>query len=130
MYIFGHSLIVHATDSDETTVPHWLHLLAHEGGHDVSVSGQYGFLPQHANLPPTAQWGFSEVASAWDSDTQNFTDANFNTILLTAANFVQDQPSNVNYHGNSTTSPVSATLEIIDGWFYSKRKFPTIRYRV
>ena len=114
MYIFGHSLIVHATDSDETTVPHWLHLLAQEAGHDVSVSGQYGFLPQHANLPPTAQWGFSEVASAWDSDTQNFTDANFNTILLTAANFVQDQPSNVNYHGNSTTSPVSATLEIID----------------
>ncbi|WP_298553666.1 T9SS type A sorting domain-containing protein [uncultured Algibacter sp.] len=121
MYIFGHSLIVHATDSDETTVPHWLHLLSQEAGHSVSVSGQYGFLPQHANLPPTAQWGFSEVASAWESDTEDFTDANFNTILLTAANFAQDQPSNVNYHGNPTTSPLSATLEIVD-WIDSQEE--------
>ncbi|GGD06516.1 hypothetical protein GCM10011368_05470 [Hyunsoonleella pacifica] len=114
MYIFGHSLIVHATDSDETTVPHWLHLLAQEAEHSVSVSGQYGFLPQHANLPPISQWGFSEVPSAWDSDTQNFSEANFNTFLLTAANFVQYQPSNVNYFGNPTTSPVSATIDIVD----------------
>ncbi|MBC3759670.1 T9SS type A sorting domain-containing protein [Hyunsoonleella sp. SJ7] len=114
MYVFGHSLIVHATSSDETTVPHWLHLLAQEAGHTISVSGQYGFLPQHADLPPIAQWGFSEVPSAWESDTQEFSEANFNTILLTAANFIQYQPSNVNYHGNPTTSPLSATLDIVD----------------
>ncbi|WP_203256845.1 T9SS type A sorting domain-containing protein [Hyunsoonleella ulvae] len=121
MFVFGHSLIVHATDSDETTVPHWLHLLSQEAGHNISVSGQYGFLPQHANLPPISQWGFSEVPSAWDSDTQNFSEANFNTFLLTAANFVQYQPSNVNYDGNPTTSPLSATLDIVD-WIDSQEE--------
>lgn len=114
MFVFGHSLIVHATPSDETTVPHWLHLLSQEAGHNISVSGQYGFLPQHANLPPISQWGFSEVPAAWDSDTHDFDEANFNTILLTAGNFVQYQPSNINYYGNATTSPVSATIDIVD----------------
>jgi hypothetical protein len=114
VYIFGHSLIVHATPSDETTVPHWMHALAQEAGHDIAVSGQYGFLPQHAELPPFSQWGFSEVPSAWESDTQPFSEANFNTVMLTAGNFVQYQPSNVNYYGNPTTSPLSATLDIVD----------------
>ncbi|TGV04651.1 T9SS type A sorting domain-containing protein [Flavivirga rizhaonensis] len=114
MYVFGHSLIVHATSSDETTVPHWVYLLAEEAGSSVSVSGQYGFLPQHDNLPPIAQWGFDIVTPAWDSDTQNFSEANFDTILLTAGNFVQGQPSNMLYYGDPDTSPLSATLTILD----------------
>ncbi len=114
MFIFGHSLIVHATSTDETTVPHWLHFLAQEAGNTVSVSGQYGFLPQHDDLPPFSQWGFNDVPPAWDSDTQNFADANFDTFLLTAGNFIQNQPSDENYFGFPTTSPLSATLTILD----------------
>lgn len=114
MFIFGHSLILHATPSDETTVPHWLHFLAEEDENSISVSGQYGFLGSHDDLPPFSQWGFANVTPAWDSDTQDFSEANFDTILLTAANFIQDQSSNELYHGNPDTSPLSATLTILD----------------
>ncbi|NMH85911.1 T9SS type A sorting domain-containing protein [Flavivirga algicola] len=118
MYIFGHSLIVHdppaiSTPSNETTVPHWLHFLAGEAGNSIAVSGQYGFLEQHDDLPPISQWGFDHVAPAWESDTENFTDANFDTFLLTAGSHIQGQPANVNYY-NSNVSPLSATLTILD----------------
>ena len=48
-FIFGHSLINHElqvniTPSQETSVPHWMHFLSVEAGHNYSVSGQYGFL--------------------------------------------------------------------------------------
>lgn len=119
IFIFGHSLIVHdppinPTPSNETTVPHWLHFLAEADTNTIAVSGQYGFLPQHANLPPISQWGFDYVTPAWESDTEPFSDANFNTILLTAGNFIQDQPSNVAYYNNPNMTPVSATVDIID----------------
>ncbi len=116
-YIFGHSLILHATESDETTVPHWVHALAQDAGYSYAVDGQYGFLPQHANLPPNAQWGFQNVPGVWDPESgQTFADADFTTILLTAANFVQYQPATSPYDGDNPTnaSPVSATLDIID----------------
>ena len=116
-YIFGHSLIVHATDSDETTVPHWVHALAVEAAHSYAVDGQYGFLPQHANLPPSAQWGFQNVSGVWDSESgQSFGEVDFTTILLTAGNFVQYKPATEPYDGENpnNVSPVSATLDIID----------------
>jgi hypothetical protein len=112
-FIFGHSLILHATDTDETTVPHWVYLLAQEAGYDFVAGGQYGFLPQHAELPPNAQWGFDLVPGVWDSDMQTFDDANVNTILLTAGNFMQWQPPTTNYY-NMDISPVDATLSITD----------------
>jgi len=120
-YIFGHSLIVHdppaiATPSNETTIPHWMHLLAEAANFDYAVSGQYGFLPQHDNLPPISQWGFDLVTSAWESDTESFAEANFNTILLTAGNFIQYQPAGMPYEGDNpdNTTPVGATVEIFD----------------
>lgn len=115
-FIFGHSLIVHATNTDETTVPHWMAELAAEADFDYAVSGQYGFLPQHANLPPFAQWGFQSAEGAWDSDNESFADADFNSILLTAGNFVQYQPATIPYDGDNPNNltPVSATLEIFD----------------
>lgn len=116
-YIFGHSLILHATDSAETTVPYWVNALAQDAGYSYAMDGQYGFLPQHANLPPTAQWGIQTVSGVWDSESgQSFGEADFTTILLTAANFVQYQPATSPYDGDNPTnaSPVSATLDIID----------------
>lgn len=118
-FIFGHSLINHEwevdppTPSQETSVPHWMHFLAEASGHQYAVSGQYGFLLQHANLPPIAQWGFDFVEGAWESDTEEFSEADFTNILITPANFVQWQGPDVNYPGEDM-SPLDATNTIID----------------
>ncbi len=117
-FIFGHSLINHElqvnpTPSQETSVPHWFHFLAEHADHQYAVSGQYGFLPQHANLPPIAQWGFDFVEGAWDSDNESFSEADFTNILLTPANFVQWQGPSENYPGDNI-SPVEATNTIFD----------------
>ncbi|MFK7906224.1 MAG: T9SS type A sorting domain-containing protein [Chitinophagales bacterium] len=120
MFIFGHSLLVHEfTDnpppSDELTVPHWMYLLAEEAGQEFAVSGQYGFLPQHANLPPFAQWGFDIVPPVWDSDVEAFSEANFSHAMITAGNFMQYQAPDEPYFGeDGVISPVLATVEIAD----------------
>ena len=118
-YIFGHSLLDHRppinpTPSDETTVPHWMYLLAQEAGYDYLAGGQYGFLPQHANVPPNAQWGYDIVPGVWDQDYESFADADINTILLTAGNFMQWQAPNLDYPSDPGISPVSATIQIFD----------------
>lgn len=116
-YVFGHSLIVHEpplipTPSNETTVPHWLGELAKEANKQYTVAGQYGFLPQHRQLPPISQWGFDSVSSAWD-DQYAFSSADISHVLLTAGNFVQWQGPGVNYY-NDTVSPLSCTRDIND----------------
>lgn len=120
-YIFGHSLLNHdfevdpPTPSNETSVPHWFVELADSAEINYQVSGQYGFLPQHAMLPPTAQWGFDNVPSPWDSDFQNFSEADFNSVLITAANFIQYKKAHEPYDGDASyTSPLDATIEIAD----------------
>ncbi|MEM1218404.1 MAG: T9SS type A sorting domain-containing protein [Bacteroidota bacterium] len=118
-YIFGHSLLDHRppinpTPSDETTVPHWMYLLAQEAGYDYYAGGQYGFLPQHANVPPNAQWGYDIVPGVWDQDYESFADADINTILITAGNFMQWQAPDVDYPSDPGLSPVSATLQVFD----------------
>ncbi|MCA9658068.1 MAG: T9SS C-terminal target domain-containing protein [Myxococcales bacterium] len=121
MFIFGHSLINHEyTDdpppSDELSVPHWMYLLADNATYQYAASGQYGFLPQHADLPPIAQWGFDVVPPAWDSDLEPFADADFTTVLLTAGNFIQYKGPDEPYDGDNPNnySPVSATTLIVD----------------
>ncbi|MEO9485115.1 MAG: hypothetical protein ABJG47_16765 [Ekhidna sp.] len=130
-FIFGHSLIVHdppliPTPSDETSVPHWMASLANHANFDFAVAGQYGFLQQHDDLPPIAQWGFDIAEPAWDSDNESFADADFNTVLLTPANFIQYQPSDENYF-NGDVSPVGATLTIHD---WVKEQEPEITFYV
>lgn len=125
-FIFGHSLIVHATNSDETTVPHWMHQFAKEAGYKYAVDGQYGFLRNHANLPPTPQWGFQQVQGVWDSDQISFAEANFNTILLTAGNFIQYQSASIPYDGDNPNNetPIGATRQIIE---WVEKQEPGIR---
>lgn len=118
-FIFGHSLIDHRpprieTPSDETTVVHWMGLMAQQAGHQYAAGGQYGFLPQHADLPPISQWGYDIVPGVWESDTEFFSEAKINTILLTAGNFMQWQGPNVDYPTDPGVSPLSATLDIVD----------------
>lgn len=119
MFVFGHSLIDHrppliATPSDETTVPHWMYLLAQASENDFAAGGQYGFLPQHANLPPIAQWGYDSVPGVWESDYEPFSAADINTILLTAGNFMQWQAPSMEYPSDPGITPVSATETVFD----------------
>lgn len=118
-FMFGHSLMHHEpplipTPSDETTIAHWIYLLATEAGHNYSASGQYGFLQQHDNLPPISQWGYDIVPSAWESDYEPFTAAGFNNALITAANFAQWQGPSEDYYGEPGVSPISATQTIVN----------------
>lgn len=117
-FIFGHSLINHALPivpipSQETTVPFWMAELAAVAGKTYAATGQYGFLPQHANLPPVSNWGFENVPFVWDSEVTPFAQADFNNILITAGNFVQWQPPHFTYP-DETFTPISLTSEIID----------------
>lgn len=118
-FIFGHSLLDHRppaipTPSNETTVPHWIYLLSQEAGHQYKAAGKYGFLPQHADLPPFSQWGYDIVPPAWESDMEPFSDADFTEIILTAGNFMQWQPCYAPYPNGGGQSPLSATYEIVD----------------
>lgn len=121
-YIFGHSLINHAipilpTEPNETSVPHWMQLLAQAAGNQYSVSGQYGFLRNYAELPPNPQWDFDIVPSAWnDASPLSFADVNFTTVLMTAGNFIQYQPATVPYDGSNpgNVTPLQASLQVID----------------
>lgn len=117
-FVFGHSLINHEfqvniTPSQETSVPHWFHFLAAEAGYEYELSGQYGFLTSHVNLPPIAQWGFDFVAPAWDSDNEPFSVVDFDNILITPGNFIQYQAPNLPYF-NNTLTPLTATDSIFD----------------
>ncbi len=118
-FMFGHSLMDHRppaipTPSDETTIAHWIYLLATEAGKTYSAGGQYGFLPQHDNLPPFAQWGYDIVPGAWDSDYDEFEEADFNNVLITAGNFMQWQGPEEEYPTDPGVSPISATETIVD----------------
>jgi len=46
-YIFGHSLVHHVLGASPTiqNIPYWLYELSSEGGHEYSIDGQFGFLP-------------------------------------------------------------------------------------
>lgn len=118
-FIFGNSLVNHVlqvnpTPSQETAVPHWIGLLTQEANKGYAVSGQFGFLPGHAgNLPPISQWGFDFANSAWESDYEPFSAANFDNLVITPANFTQYQAPDINYFGEDL-SPVTATQQIID----------------
>lgn len=119
LFIFGHSLIDHRpplvpTPSDETTVPHWLYLLAQESGNTLAAGGKYGFLPQHANDPPFSQWGYDLVPGVWESDTEPFAAANVSTVMITAGNFVQWQGPDQEYPGDPGITPINATETVFD----------------
>jgi hypothetical protein len=122
MFIFGNSLIDHRpplnpTPSDETTVPHWIFLLSEAAGKTFAAGGQYGFLQQHANLPPFSQWGYDIVPGVWESDFLDFASADITTIMITTGNFIQYQSPSASYedpNNNNGATPVSLTQDIID----------------
>lgn len=117
LYIFGNSLIHHLTPSDETTVPHWLHVLAEADGRKFTVNGQWGF-PRNfiKDLPPTSQWSFKQAKSAWNRNALPFAKAGFNTIMTNPASFVQYKPVDQPDDGDNPErqSTLGATLVLFD----------------
>ena len=90
VFFFGNSLIHHLTDSDETTVPHWLALFARAGAKDFAADGVWGFPADFAtNLPPEPNWSFAEVTRVMGEGGPAFRRANFDTIIFNPPNFVQ-----------------------------------------
>jgi hypothetical protein len=115
-YVFGNSLVHHLTDSDETTVPHWLALMAREAGHDFALSGQWGFVRDfRANLPPVPNWSFRNVTQSWDSERRGFGSAGLTSVWINPANFIQYQTPDAPYDGDNpeNLSPVQATTDVL-----------------
>ena len=119
LYILGNSTIDHrppaiSTPSDETTMPHWIYLLAQEANHTCAVGGQYGFLSNFDDLNWFSQWGYDIVPSVWESDMELLVDANVNSFMLTTANFIQYQPVDESYPLDESTTVLDATLAVFD----------------
>ena len=120
LYSFGHSLIDHRppaipTPSDETTVLHWIHDISTQSENTFGGGGQYGFLTSHDNLPPISQWFYDEVPLVWNDEEQTFGETNINTILITAANFIQNEYSPTGPHPlDASTTAVQATSDIFN----------------
>lgn len=118
VFIFGNSLVVHEhtpQPSEEKKVPHWIELLTRERSLNFSVDGEYGFLRQFADFSDIqAQWGFTEVSSIWTEETAPFSSLDYNSIILTPANFIQYQEPNMDYYDEPGVTPLSASLNVYD----------------
>ena len=95
VYFFGNSLIHHLSDTDETTVPHWLAKMAAAAGHRFAADGQWGFLRDFAQTDiPLANWSFRGVKSGWNRSRTAFAGAGWDAIVVNPANFIQYQRPN------------------------------------
>ncbi len=115
-YVFGNSVIHHLSDSDETSVPHWLALMAQEANHDFALSGQWGFLRDFMRgLPPEPNWSFKEVDQSWNSERRQFQDAELTSIWMVPANFIQYQAPSAPFDGHNpdNLSPVDAASAVV-----------------
>ncbi|MEP5154792.1 calcium-binding protein [Planktotalea sp.] len=116
-YVFGNSLIHHLSDSDETTVPHWMALIAKEAGHEFALSGQWGFLRDFMRTqPPQPNWSFKSVKDAWNSERRSFGDADLTNVWMVAANFIQYQTPDAPFDGENAEnlSPIEAANAVVD----------------
>ena len=117
VYVFGNSLVHHLTDSDDTTVPHWLNRIAQAGGNRLVLDGSWGFLRNFvSDLPARPGWSFREVRSVMGGGS-SFRSAGFDTVIITPANFIQYNAPDQPYDGENPdhTSPLEATGKLI-GW--------------
>ncbi|SFL28313.1 calcium-binding protein [Shimia haliotis] len=117
LYVFGNSLVHHLSDTDETTVPHWLARFAEADGRNIGIDGQWGFLRKFAEgETPIANWRFSQVDRAWGRQFRNFEDVGWDVVMINPANFIQYKDADQPYDGENPdgSSPVSATVTVID----------------
>lgn len=115
VFVFGNSLVHHLSDSDETTVPHWLNRLARAEGNRLALDGTWGFMRNFVtDLPPNPNWSFREVRSVLDG--RSFRSAGFDAVIITPANFVQYQAPDRPYDGDNPdgASPLDLAGRLIE----------------
>lgn len=130
LYAFAHSLIDHRppaieTPNDETTVIYWIQDIVDQTSNSFAGGGQFGFLENHINLPPAAILGYNNVTGVWDQEEETFAEANINTILLTAGNFIQYVPVDGPYPLDESTTVIELTSTIFD---WVNQEAPSARY--
>lgn len=127
VFVFGNSLIHHLTDTDETTVPHWLAVMARHEGRDLALDGRWGFPRQFAaELPPPAEWTLAQVTPAWNQ-ARPFADGNFDTVILNPENYIQYHRADIPYPGDNPgrESPMGATVAVLD-WVAANSDGPRV----
>ena len=68
--------------------PYWLNHLFAADSKTLKASGQFGFMSQHAELPPANQLGYPSVSPAW-ADGESFAEVGYDHIFIGPANFIQ-----------------------------------------
>ncbi|WP_435140400.1 calcium-binding protein [Pseudopelagicola sp. nBUS_19] len=117
VYVFGNSLIHHLTDSDETTVPHWVAYLARLSSKNFALDGQWGFMRDFTkNFPPRPNWRFREVERGLTPQYTKFSDVAWDTIMFNPGNFIQYNSVDTPYDGinDDKSSPLSAALKLVE----------------
>lgn len=124
-YVWGNSLINHASNTQGTTMPFWLGRMARAEGRALALSGQSAFGGQFPDkLPPEPNWGFDGVTPAWEGGA--FGTAGIDTLLINPENFIQYKGPQERYDGApDNRSPVSGTVGLID-WVRGQGVRPTV----
>jgi len=134
MYTFAHSLIDHRppaipTPSDETTILHWINDIAQDAGKSFATTGQFGQLNNHVDdLPPNSNLGYDQVSGSWDETINSFGDSGINTILITAANFIQYEPPTNPDPSDPLGRTVIELTETIFDWVENEK--PNLKYYI
>lgn len=62
-FMFGHSLMDHASATEQTEIAYWIADLANAAGHTYETGGMYGGIAQFADFNPVAQWAVAGVTA-------------------------------------------------------------------
>ena len=124
-YFFGHSLMYHtATDypnKNHLAMPYWVGQLAGANGQTLLATGE--FRTANYQLPPQASWVFDGVDPGWGGD---FASSDYDTVVYTEQNFVQDVPPDTVYFDGSG-DPIGSVLRVLD---YARTQEPGINFYI
>ncbi|MFT4533453.1 MAG: hypothetical protein ACJA1A_001131 [Saprospiraceae bacterium] len=112
-HMMGHSLMDHASSTQQTKIAYWINQLALEDSNVYESAGQFGGIWQFANFNPTTQWGSPSVPASWDEDFEAYANADLNNFMFTIYNYVQDLPPDVVYY-TLPSSVLTASERLVD----------------
>jgi len=112
-HMMGHSLMDHASTTEQTKIAYWIHQLAVEAGNIHESTGQFGSIWDFAAFNPESNWLAGGVPTSWDGDFETFAEAYLSNFLFTIYNYVQDLPPDVVYY-TSPSSVLEASERVVD----------------
>ena len=112
-HMMGHSLMDHASSTQQTKIAYWIHQLAVEAGHVYESTGQFGSVWDFASFDPQSNWGGPGITGSWDADVETYQEADLNNFMFTAFNYVQDLPPDEVYY-TIGSSVLSASERLVD----------------